>query len=833
MRFLTVVVAFIALSSIAVNCQEQPSKNAIEFKSTQEAVAFGIKDSNDLLQKYMYELNLCIQSQAECNLEVVLTKKVKTQKKVVKEIKQEIKREIKAAKAVEKISTIKAEIKLAKKEEHRDNKKIKQMKKELRNERIKLEKIRVKEAKVILKKEKKILKQIKKDKILVKKCNTKPDSKKCKKIVKKFNKEYQKEYILKKEEKKILKQIVKTRENHVLTFRKVKSIETKKAIILNRYNVKTTAIEKKIEKLENKLKKLSDKEGTKEVKKSTLKVEKKIAQLKKKLVTVTIQKDKAIAFKSSGPGSCNVCDDGVHQILNEIHINLVFHNSATVSKRIEPQIRNPVVQKEDFTKVLIETPTSKPNICYLPITENPKYVKKQVFQIVTSTIEKPKNKVLICDMPHLKNPHNVKKPDIQKEVITANNNPESTRIPVPQRPVLSQKVKTTEYTTVRRPHVVWRNRRVQRQHVYYTNRKERRTHKVYRTKRVRRLKRWSTVRRERRAHKVYRDHNVRRLKRWSTVRNERRAHKVYRDHNVRRLKRWSTQQKVWRKHRVNRNFRVNRPQSVTSHHWVQGADRVVNENRVKPVTRYHWVHHRVLRHQAQTRHRNVVVAVPRWHHSRHLVWKHRQNCTPLHRLQAAHGRLYWERYHNCVNLPYLDWEDRRWHSYENQNQVQAYQVTVPYHVMERKWEPYTAYENVNVKRVVKGTGRWHSKVTQKDNWVNESRPVDEMRQETVTNHHQKWVDHKEKRAEIVHTNHQVKVDHQAWVNEKERRAHTVHTDHDVKVNHEKWVDEDQKKAHIVHTDHNVRVKNEVTKWVDEKVPETEYRNERVEVVRKP
>jgi hypothetical protein len=80
--------------------------------------------------------------------------------------------------------------------------------------------------------------------------------------------------------------------------------------------------------------------------------------------------------------------------------------------------------------------------------------------------------------------------------------------------------------------------------------------------------------------------------------------------------------------------------------------------------------------------------------------------------------------------------------------------------------------------------------------------------------------------------HDIKQNHSAWVNENQKRLHTTMKAHDEKVNHSAWVNENEKRLHTTMKAHDEKVKHEGTKWVDEQVPETQYRDVRVRADRK-
>ena len=138
---------------------------------------------------------------------------------------------------------------------------------------------------------------------------------------------------------RLFRRIRSSRKRRVKTFRKISSIRVKKAILLNRYDVKVRYYERGIERLEKLLLKYRS------AKKQTPYVTLRIASIntfisKPKSMTQKVYENKKKVHRLNNSSTCSMslaCAANLHKILNVIHINLVMKSrdgKRTINKKI-------------------------------------------------------------------------------------------------------------------------------------------------------------------------------------------------------------------------------------------------------------------------------------------------------------------------------------------------------------------------------------------------------------------------------------------------------------------------------------------------------------------
>jgi hypothetical protein len=314
------------LSSIAVSVTAQQKLHDTKAHvSRQQVIDEAVKSFVDKFNKVKAELEQCRKNGKTCSILNELVKKFKALETTIREKKAAIVLKIDSAQARGTVQYYKQAVKSAPKQ---DAAKVKIFRHDLRVALRDQERVRLRQDKVLAKKLRKEQKRMKRQAKKVRKCQRHPRRRGCKRVMRLYGKEKARAIQLKKQKRNVEKKIARTRQNHVRTFRKVKSVEAKKAIILNRYNVKINYVEKKIQKLEKRLRRLSKRRRTRRVVRKYRRTQRKIRSLRRRLVTIKKQEKKTIVLKSTGPGSCNTCENSVHSILNEIHINLVFRSKS-------------------------------------------------------------------------------------------------------------------------------------------------------------------------------------------------------------------------------------------------------------------------------------------------------------------------------------------------------------------------------------------------------------------------------------------------------------------------------------------------------------------------
>jgi hypothetical protein len=313
MRFLAVFIGLLAVSSILA--QKAPASAApvakvenLKLKSDiarMEKLRAELKEITDKGGDYDLTFNLKRKAPAP----KALLKPTKVEKKIVK-VEKKVKKDIQKAKV---------QIAIAKKTN--DKKKQEKAQQKLNKLYRKQEFYRVKQEKIIQKKVKKLEKKEKKAQIKVNACVNGQIKKGCKKIMKKHFQRKQVIAKLRDNRQKVLVKITVARENHVKAFKGVKSVEAKKAVVIQRFNIKTKAIENKITKEEKKIVRLEQRRQTPRIQKKIEKEKKKLAVLKIQAVKLEKQKIRVIRLKTTGC-KCG-CAARLRKILNVIHINLV------------------------------------------------------------------------------------------------------------------------------------------------------------------------------------------------------------------------------------------------------------------------------------------------------------------------------------------------------------------------------------------------------------------------------------------------------------------------------------------------------------------------------
>ena len=313
MRFLTIFIGLLAVSSILAQKAPVSAAPAAKVENMK------LKSDIARMEKLRAELNDITEKGGDYELHITLKKKAPTPKAILKPTKVE-KKIAKIEKKVEKaIEKAKIQIEIA--EKTKDTKKQEKAQQKLSKLYRKEEYYRVKEEKIIQKKVHKLEKQEKKAQKKIDACVQGVVSEGCKTVMKKH---FQREQViskLKEDRQKIVVKISDSRENHLTAFKNVKAVEVKKAIILNRYNVKTTYLENKITKEEKKIILLEQRTQTPKILKKIETERKKLIELKVRVVQLEKQKIKVVRLQTTGC-TCG-CAVRLRKILNVIHINLV------------------------------------------------------------------------------------------------------------------------------------------------------------------------------------------------------------------------------------------------------------------------------------------------------------------------------------------------------------------------------------------------------------------------------------------------------------------------------------------------------------------------------
>ena len=314
----------------------EPHHETHKKEAREQVIAEALKSTNERLNKIKEKLEKCIKDGKNCKVLEKLRHKFEEIKRAVAQKRKEVELMIDAAQARGTVKYYKLKIKEAKSAPKKDKALIKQYKHDLRSALRDHERIRIKEERALAKKIKKEQRRMKREHKRVVKCEHHPEKLGCKKLLEKYGAQKAKTLELKNKRHHIELKISTSRQNHVKAFEKVKSIQAKKAIILNRYNIKIEHIEKKIQRLQEKLTVLSRHRTTDSDVKKYKRTQRRLKYWQNRLEALKKEEHHAITLKSSGPGCCFSCEETIHHILNDIHVNLVFHTSTgkTIIKTI-------------------------------------------------------------------------------------------------------------------------------------------------------------------------------------------------------------------------------------------------------------------------------------------------------------------------------------------------------------------------------------------------------------------------------------------------------------------------------------------------------------------
>jgi hypothetical protein len=535
------------------------------------------QNSIDELQRLREKLERAIREGADVDVQIDFKKQVKPQKVEVKDRQTRIKDKLKLASCQRKIEKIETKIQKEKAADKPNEAKIARMNKRREWYITKQENIRIKEEKRLQKRVEVYKKDMTKIEDKVKYCELHPKARGCDYFLERYRRDANVVLQAKTNERKIEAQIVKSRKDHVNTFKNNDNIEAKKAIIVHRYNLKAQRAERRIERLEKRLSELSTREDSRRLRTREKRITERVDRLKAQIKKLRLEQQKTLAVRSTGPGACSTCDLKILELLNKIYSVVVVTPS-------------PVVQRP--------TNNARPDsFADKPVYQRPAFVIRNPSASVDQRPVAPSRPVIVV-RPVASAPR--PRPVYNRQVAPA------------PRPVVRPVEPEYEYVNVRRTRRVKRVRKVARPHSWTTNEKRVVKKRVLRNNRVARYR------------TVKSTEYVTRPKVWYTDEKVTQTHYKWVDHKVLKTKQRSVTKRQdfqdWKW--VQEKVLLNKPRKFRNQELIEVAPGKFEwkdlgfETRMVPV----WETQR--RYVKFTNHRNIQVQEP------YQVWETEKKWTP-------------------------------------------------------------------------------------------------------------------------------------------------------------------------------------------------------------
>ena len=346
MKPIQIIAVLLAISSVAITSTFHPlssetSRSQLDYQVTRSEVSRQSRIEGQLskLEHIKASLSKCLEDKDGCSQSAEIKRRLRKQIRIVRRTRNVIKSADKRRALKARRASLKIKLENLKESPQKNARKIDRCVRRLRILRREQERRRVRAVGRLDRKIRRLEKKLKKSSKRVKVCIQNKSAKGCEKILRRHFHQLSQVRRLRSTRATLYRRIVRCRRKHVNTFRKISSIRVKKAILLNRYDVKVRYYERAIERYEKLLVEYNaDENQSTYIRQRINKLNTNISNLKQAMEKTIDQKKKVFRLNTSPACSLSVsCAANLHKILNVIHINLVMKSrdgKRTINKKI-------------------------------------------------------------------------------------------------------------------------------------------------------------------------------------------------------------------------------------------------------------------------------------------------------------------------------------------------------------------------------------------------------------------------------------------------------------------------------------------------------------------